>query len=687
MAKKGAPTLFNPRPSRPTLPKKETPVADTPSPGSSSQPALTPNPQSAPGTPKKPPAATASPATRPAPQRRAPAPKTEDDTAPKQPDGPFTEYRLMSSKLNGWKYDVMKFESRKKVEINDWARPVKLNRKDPHRNDPTMQPAQQALAHMVGSDGKLVIGQDGKVVMVDALGRPVREPVEQKEDKGKDKDKKPKRFQKKTRQVFLVPEATRQLRREEKFPWVIEDGMQKETWVGKMEDVSKSQTYAMFMPAANDVFKFVPAHRWYKFQKKPSHHIPNLEEAESLMTKLQKRKDATQWALRQKTEQAAASGSSLVHNASQSLGPGGKKLRTVDSGPGGLFGDGDDDDEGGDSKRRVKRELGAEGFLDELDFEETFADDEDKMEHDDKEDEETKELEERLKREYKTANKLREGFIDESDDEEDESKLTGAGKNLQKTLKKLEKGGGYDESDDEKNPYASSQEEEEEEEEPPQVHTGPAILPPEPKPGAPLGTQTPPGPPTGAKAMVNGTVPVKTETPSRATSPVPGHSGHSIVAKRATSPKVPKPKTGMPSRAGSPLASPTGASPPASRATSPGRADSPPSGVNPPPEGKLLKRKADDASAASSDGPPRPKKRKAPGELEDRMVIEWLRNTPNATTRECIMHFTRYLTDDAKKAKFTALVKEVAQLSNGVLVLRPAYRGGNAGAPSPPAAG
>ena len=115
-----------------------------------------------------------------------------------------------------------------------------------------------------------------------------------------------------------------------------------------------------------------------------------------------------------------------------------------------------------------------------------------------------------------------------------------------------------------------------------------------------------------------------------------------------------------------------------------------------------MKRKAteDGAAAVPADGAPRPKKRKAgasgsgagaggapAGELEDRMVVEWLRNTPNATTRECIMHFTRYLTDDAKKTKFTALVKEVAQLSNGVLVLRPAYRGGNASAPSPPAAG
>jgi len=75
--------------------------------------------------------------------------------------------------------------------------------------------------------------------------------------------------------------------------------------------------------------------------------------------------------------------------------------------------------------------------------------------------------------------------------------------------------------------------------------------------------------------------------------------------------------------------------------------------------------------------PPKPKKRKplpagpAPeGELEEKMLIEWLQNTPNATTRDCIQHFTPYLTTDAKKAKFTAMVKDVAQLRGGILVLR-----------------
>ena len=109
------------------------------------------------------------------------------------------------------------------------------------------------------------------------------------------------------------------------------------------------------------------------------------------MSKAQKLNARTLSSLVAKTEEAAASGSSLVHNIGQSRGPGGRKLRTVDSGPSDLFGD--DEEDGVDSKRKIKRELGQEGFLDELDFEESFQDDEDKMEADDKEDDETKELE------------------------------------------------------------------------------------------------------------------------------------------------------------------------------------------------------------------------------------------------------------------------------------------------------
>ena len=123
------------------------------------------------------------------------------------------------------------------------------------------------------------------------------------------------------------------------------------------------------------------------------------------MKQFAKNKDPERWLLRRRNGQGpsdataaifkaeregsiAPPGTSLVYSASQSVGPGGRRLKAVDSGLGGLFGD--DDEEGGGRKR--KREYGQEGDLDELDFEEEPADDEEKMEPD-ADDEEAKELE------------------------------------------------------------------------------------------------------------------------------------------------------------------------------------------------------------------------------------------------------------------------------------------------------
>lgn len=204
---------------------------------------------------------------------------TNDEEELKLPDGPFQEFRLMSSALNGWKYDVMKFDSRKPVDISGWAPPIKLNRKELRREEAAVNTAPEAVGPMVGPDGKPVIGADGKVVMVDAEGRPIHPSDGSSSGPGGGKGKgaamnAKKRFQKKTRQVFFVPEEVRQLRREERYPWVMEDSGAQELWVGQMEEASKSETHAFFMPAANDVFKFVPAHRWYKFQKKLKHDLP-----------------------------------------------------------------------------------------------------------------------------------------------------------------------------------------------------------------------------------------------------------------------------------------------------------------------------------------------------------------------------------------------------------------------------
>ena len=219
------------------------------------------------------------------PSKPSPKPEKERTPAPSLPEGEYIDYTLVSSALNGWKYDVMKFDSRKSVDILEWAVPVKLNRKEPPRPDTSVNDteAPKVVGPMLGPDGKPVIGVDGNIVMVDAEGKPIHGDGTPGSSKGKNGTGSKRRFQKKTKQVFKVAETTRQLRKEERYPWVMEDGTSKEVWVGKMEDVSKAVTQAFFMPASNNTFKFVPAHRWYKFQKKPNYHIPNLEEAEAMV--------------------------------------------------------------------------------------------------------------------------------------------------------------------------------------------------------------------------------------------------------------------------------------------------------------------------------------------------------------------------------------------------------------------
>ncbi|EKM80281.1 hypothetical protein AGABI1DRAFT_73332 [Agaricus bisporus var. burnettii JB137-S8] len=611
--------------------------------------------------------------------RPKPALEKEDDGELKLPDWPYQEFRLLSSALNGWNYDVMKFDSRKPIDVSKWVGPVKLNRKDLRRDEPASEGAPKAVGPMVGPDGKPVIGTDGKVVMIDMEGKPIHptDAASSPKDRGKGANNAAnakKRFQKKTKQVFYVPEEVRRLRKEERYPWVLEDSQadNKELWIGQLEDVGKAETHAFFMPAANDVFKFVPAHRWYKFQKKLKHDLPtDTAGVEQLYTTSQKRDPQAWLASRNGGRGPSAStaamfkaeaegrtitiGNSLVHDAGQSLGPGGRRLRAVDSGVDRLFGD-DDEEEGG-SKRRAK-ELGGEGDMDEQIYEEDFADDDEHaaMEEDD---EEAKEAEERLKREYRAANKQRDAGVDE-DDDDDTPGMSKQAKAMQKLIRSREGNDAY-ESEEDKNPYASSEEEEEEEELP--VHTGPAIQQQPQQVDVRAKSQTPkPG---------EGVKPQTDANNSRASSPVgsPSLGGHSIVAKRATSPKAHKPLTQSISPSGS-------------------RATSPVSGAASPLNGlKSLsnKRKADESSMNSA-GPPKAKKRRevipATREEMQTMLIEWLRTSPRdkATTRECIHHFTPYLTDPEKKAEFSKLVREVATLKDGVLALRPSIA---SAAPSP----
>jgi transcription initiation factor TFIIF subunit alpha len=578
----------------------------------------------------------------------------------------------------------MKFNSREPVDVMTWQEPVKLNRKDPRRQEagPSVQ---EAVGPMLGLDGKPVIGADGRIVMVDADGRPIHngEALAYGKD-GKDKGAAngKKKFQKKTKQVFIVPEAVRQLRREEKYPWVIEDGTGTEVWTGQMEEVSKAETHGFFMPTSENKFQFVSAHRWYKFQRKQNHTTLSAEEVEKLMEQQKKNRDPEFWLMRRRNGQAPSAATSaifkadaegrvltggsgsLVQSAGQSLGPGGRRLKAVDKDTNELFGENED----GEPRRRKKEDDG-EGDMDEMLFDEEFADD-DEGEAVDNEDEEAKELEERLKKEYKSANKQREGYMDESDDE-DEEELTKDGKAMKKLIRNLEKNTAYD-SDDERNPYASS-EEEEEEEPPAPTNEQPAIQQQPSQAPSRSGSQTPSKVPARSK--------VASAAGSRATSPAaPSLGGHSVVAKRATSPSPHKGKANGASRGNSPLSGGQNGGP-SSRATSPSagsRAASPgASGSAAPTQKPNKKRKATDEPSANAQTPGASlsKKRKSMAPIdgppvEAKTVIEWLRNTPGATTKDCIRQFTKCLKDKPKRDQFTAMMRQLAVVKDGVLMLR-----------------
>ena len=140
-----------------------------------------------------------------------------------------------------------------------------------------------------------------------------------------------------------------------------------------MEDSSKAELFALFMPAPDSVFRFVPAHRWYKFQKRRPQRHWTLEEAEKMMAKMQKNKDGERWLLRKRNNNAnpapmpgGMGGPSLVYDlGGTSLAPGGRRLRTVDTGMRGLFEEDDEEDwgDGGDPVEGVESVLETNGYV------------------------------------------------------------------------------------------------------------------------------------------------------------------------------------------------------------------------------------------------------------------------------------------------------------------------------------
>ncbi|WFD30747.1 transcription factor IIF subunit tfg1 [Malassezia sp. CBS 17886] len=268
-------------------------------------------------------------------------------------------------------------------------------------------------------------------------------------------------------------------------------------WVGQLEGDSDENSLSHHVLFAFDErsaggFKVIPVRRLYKFAQLQK-NARSSDEVEEEFQRYQRSSDAGRLALRQRynpgagTKVARASGADSVASrfptlslptARPTLGwSGSERLVAVR---------GETKAEPGVDNRDLSaaRTGHAETTYDELDFEESFADDEERADAGvNEDDQEAKELEERLKREM-VADRVDDEIKQEPDDDSfdavainrrsgrdalwggtcggvgrhDDSVLTGSGQQMRKIMKALSRREGldvYDSDEEAKNPYAS----------------------------------------------------------------------------------------------------------------------------------------------------------------------------------------------------------------------------------------
>ncbi|CAO3649535.1 unnamed protein product [Cunninghamella blakesleeana] len=248
-------------------------------------------------------------------------------------------------------------------------------------------------------------------------------------------------FKKRIKQIYLAKDDTRELKEQERRPWILEDYDGQNSFTGTLEGGQGSE-YVVFI-LTDSGFKVVPLDRWYKFQQKRNIRTLTSEEVEEAIKKEKKaaKHEGNRWMM---LKHGNGGGDSEEDAGSSSS----RRFKIVDSGSskrGGGGGGGGSDDEG-------KRD---DSDIDDIDFDDVFQDDEEGGNDHEMEDEDVKDGRERIKKEIKGYGGK---FQDEEDLEEDAIKLTSEGKQMRKLVRDLEKNRAY-ESDEDKDPYASSEEE------------------------------------------------------------------------------------------------------------------------------------------------------------------------------------------------------------------------------------
>ncbi|CAG8576249.1 3029_t:CDS:2 [Funneliformis caledonium] len=255
-------------------------------------------------------------------------------------------------------------------------------------------------------------------------------------------------FKKRTTQIYLADDRQRQLKAEERLPWVLEDYDGTHTWVGHFEETDAKYGFLIKDRLDDNKLRFLPSHRWYTFRPQIKYKTLTIEEAEEEMARAKKR-DNDRWMMRRwgkqnEKEKKIAEEEGGIINLKASL-------RTVEN---------EDDLFGSDDEGNVKRPRRGIESDEEMEYEQVFEDDEEELPDDANPiDEENAEVVKLKKRAIHKPTSL-----EDEDEEEDPSlKLTQEGMQLKKLVRKLDANEAYDDSDQESNPYASEFDESEEE--------------------------------------------------------------------------------------------------------------------------------------------------------------------------------------------------------------------------------
>ncbi|CCG83365.1 Transcription initiation factor IIF subunit alpha [Taphrina deformans PYCC 5710] len=377
-----------------------------------------------------------------APKRKAPArpPPNKSNARPAVKKEPievpldtrkWTSYTLRAGRTlsedDGTRFNVMRFQAGKAISpASDFRRPVKLARRD--LNELTADQIEEG-----GEEGEeasaaaaVALAATTAAVPPAAPAKPAYsvaphggQPLERKQ------------FRKRTHEVYQQDEAVRQLRQEERFPWLLEDEGGKNVYQGSLEG-GQGGTY-VFLRLTADGFDVTPVSKFYRFGQRQKYQTMSLDEAEE---KMKKHKSLPRWVMKD-MEDGTRPGTPQDEPQRQ------YRMKTTSS----------------NQKLNIK----AEEQEEELDFNEDFADDEEQ--HglvDDEED--NKELEERIKKEQLSANALGDADpeVENEADEATKLKLDKEGRRVQRFLEKLEKNNMY-ESDSNSNPYGSSSSDSEDE--------------------------------------------------------------------------------------------------------------------------------------------------------------------------------------------------------------------------------